>query len=167
MARILRVEGQCFPLSCKGLGHGKHRVAHFASRDAKLQQIDVPVSIAEKMLDTVSNLLSVPWRSGTTYVYFVQTYSVWQHESGDAIVRTTSYSLPEHLHSHVDVIQPTTMFGLFKPMRTTSHFDEVPAGKAATGLVELASGAVVDASCNTTITPRCLRQLYQVFILAS
>lgn len=79
------------------------------------------------------------------------------------VVRTTSYSLPEHIHGHVDVIQPTTMFGLLKPMRTTSHWDEDEIVEAEFGATaRLASGATVDLSCNTTITPTCLKQLYEV-----
>lgn len=39
--------------------------------------------------------------------YVMQQYHVWVHDSGDSVIRTTSYNLPEHLHEHVDVIQPT------------------------------------------------------------
>jgi len=104
------------------------------------------VSLAEKMLDT--------------------TYHVWKHsESGDHLVRTTSYSLPKHLHDHIDLVQPTTTFGRFKQHKSTV----VPAGPDAViakpdpnvpGVVDAVSGVTVDASCNTTITISCLQQLY-------
>ncbi|KAG6910769.1 hypothetical protein DXG01_007656 [Tephrocybe rancida] len=108
--------------------------------------LTIPISLAEKMLDT--------------------KYSIWTHEaSGDRIVRTTSYSLPEDLHEHVDVIQPTTMFAQLKKMRSTSLFadetDSLPFNEFKDAAPVLTSdGVAVDASCNTTITLKCLQQLY-------
>ncbi|KAJ2917503.1 hypothetical protein MD484_g2914, partial [Candolleomyces efflorescens] len=62
--------------------------------------IKVPVKTVEKMLDT--------------------KYNVWKHTaSGDVLVRTTSYSLPAELYDHIDVIQPTTMFGRLKTAKST------------------------------------------------
>jgi tripeptidyl-peptidase I len=80
------------------------------------------------------------------------------------LVRTTSYGLPSHLHDHIDLIQPTTMFGTFKQYKSTAFKvgadaviaqpdPNVPAVKAG-------SGITVDASCNKTITISCLQQLY-------
>lgn len=43
-------------------------------------------------------------------------YSVFQHEDGTTLVRTSQWSLPEHLHEHIDTIQPTTSF-----MRTKAN----------------------------------------------
>ena len=97
-----------------------------------------------------------------------QEYHVWTHDqSGDAVVRTTAYSLPEHLHDHVELVQPTTMFTRTKALRTTFRFDEGEATfKAASSAdtppisVPSASGGHVDASCNKTITITCIQQLY-------
>ncbi|KAF8897766.1 tripeptidyl peptidase A [Infundibulicybe gibba] len=107
--------------------------------------LKVPVSLAEKMLDT--------------------TYHVWKHvASGDYLLRTTSYSLPADLHEHVDVVQPTTMFGRFKGMKSTLVFkEEAPAANLAENLppfVNADTGVTVNASCNATITIGCLDQLY-------
>ncbi|RDB20087.1 Tripeptidyl-peptidase sed2 [Hypsizygus marmoreus] len=105
--------------------------------------LKVPVSLAEKMLDT--------------------TYQVWEHTNGDHIVRTTSYSLPENLHEHIDVIQPTTMFGQFKGSKSTivwADENDVSAVQSSEPFVDPVSGVVVDPSCNTTITITCLQQLY-------
>jgi tripeptidyl-peptidase-1 len=41
-------------------------------------------------------------------------YSVFQHDDGTAISRAPEFSLPLHLHEHIDVIQPTTSF--FRPV---------------------------------------------------
>ena len=97
-----------------------------------------------------------------------QEYYVWIHDtSGDAVVRTTAYSLPEHLHDHIELVQPTTMFSRTRALKTTLHFDD----KAPLDVSELdassppinvpyASNGYVDASCNQTITLLCLLQLY-------
>ena len=95
----------------------------------------------------------------------VQKYHVWQHTvDGDVLVRTTSYSLPEHLHAHVELIQPTTMFGRFRSARSLiSIIEDAPesdALKSHVKIVDAASGTSVDASCNQTITISCIQQLY-------
>ncbi|KAK2466004.1 hypothetical protein APHAL10511_001645 [Amanita phalloides] len=106
--------------------------------------IKIPVSLVEEMLDT--------------------KYHVYQHEeSGEYLVRTTSYSLPKELHAHVDVIQPTTMFGRFKRDKSTLVWlgDEVEADIVPQGqITDPITGVTVDASCNTTITIKCLQQIY-------
>lgn len=38
------------------------------------------------------------------------TYSTFRHTDGSTLVRAPEWSLPEHLHEHVDVIQPTNSF---------------------------------------------------------
>ncbi|KAF5388189.1 hypothetical protein D9615_000690 [Tricholomella constricta] len=106
--------------------------------------LKLPVRLVEEMLNT--------------------TYHVWKHDNGDRIVRTTSYSLPEDLHDHIDLIQPTTMFGQFKELKSTIVFSddtEAPAQfKNLAPIVNAATGVPVDASCNATITIKCLQQLY-------
>jgi tripeptidyl-peptidase-1 len=105
--------------------------------------LSAPLKVAEKLLNT--------------------TFSVWKHTSGDTIVRSTHYSLPTHLHQHIDVVQPTTNFGLFKPQRATSFFDEEAPSLVDIGEQVLAStNTTVNASCNSTITPQCLYQLYDI-----
>ncbi|KAG2361732.1 hypothetical protein BDR07DRAFT_1286342 [Suillus spraguei] len=127
-------------LALHGLGEGD--VTHSSARD--WVTIRVPVGLAEEMLDTT---------------YYVYTHT----ETGESIVRTTSYSLPDILHNHVDLIQPTTMFARFKAFASTVHkhnqtqaaVSHLP-GKTIKG----PAGNPVDASCNATITLSCLRQLY-------
>ena len=94
-----------------------------------------------------------------------QTYHVWQNNrSGDFIVRTTSYSLPQNLHEHIEVIQPTTMFAQFKGLKSTIHWSDADQTttnlKDGPAIVDATTGTVVDASCNTEITLNCLRQIY-------
>ena len=79
-------------------------------------------------------------------------------------MRTTEYSLPAHIHDHIELVQPTTLFSTFRGMRTTFHLDEnAPAivdASAPPISVPSASGGQVDASCNGTITITCLLELY-------
>ena len=109
--------------------------------------LSVPVSKAESMLSA--------------------KYSVFHNPSSDSyVVRTTSYSLPSDLHSHVSVIAPTTYFGRMRPMRATHHVeDDIPpiSDEEATAQREalsIGSLATVPTSCNTRITPACLKALY-------
>lgn len=94
----------------------------------------------------------------------VQTYQVWTHSaSGDVLVRATSYSLPEHLHDHIEVVQPTTIFSRFSSNRATYHsFRAITAASEPSSSSALASvsGGLIAASCNGTLTPECLLELY-------
>ncbi|THU92986.1 subtilisin-like protein [Dendrothele bispora CBS 962.96] len=89
-------------------------------------------------------------------------YGVYRHDkSGDTVLRTVSYSLPKELHSHIDVVAPTTYFGTMKSMKAT-HFlqPELDVHAKNVSDVEPIANAVPPASCATTITPSCLRTLY-------
>ena len=96
-------------------------------------------------------------------------YYLFKHKRSDEqIVRTLSYSLPLELHEHIDLIQPTTMFDNMRKMHATSHVNKVdPSSKlsaaelAALPDVTGPNGQQIAASCNTTITPTCLMQLYR------
>ncbi|EKM50516.1 uncharacterized protein PHACADRAFT_263851 [Phanerochaete carnosa HHB-10118-sp] len=94
------------------------------------------------------------------------TYSIYEHDTtSEYIVRTTSYSLPSVLHAHVGVITPTTYFGTMRGMRATSFLqpqirpldNDIETAPKLTGPTSLAT---VPSSCATTITPACLRALY-------
>jgi len=106
--------------------------------------VRVSATLAEEMLDT--------------------TFHVWTHEeSGDAVVRTLSYSLPESLHDHVDLIQPTTMFARMKKQKTTFRWSEQQTTSrvvSGSSTIQLPNGVTVDASCNQTVTISCLKELY-------
>ncbi|OAX43341.1 subtilisin-like protein [Rhizopogon vinicolor AM-OR11-026] len=106
--------------------------------------IHVPVGLAEDMLNT--------------------TYHVYKDsKTGESMVRTTSYSLPEILHEHVDLIQPTTMFARFKAFKSSLHWTDLaqpPVSNSPNGTITGPAGNQVDASCNNTVTISCLKQLY-------
>ncbi|KAF9256592.1 subtilisin-like protein [Marasmius fiardii PR-910] len=97
--------------------------------------IRLPVKDAERMLNT--------------------EYGLYHHpNSKETVLRALSYSLPRELHAHIDTISPTTYFGTFKSMRTTSFLRPSPETE------DLAPDAVPPTSCNSRITPDCLKTLY-------
>lgn len=88
---------------------------------------------------------------------------MWIHEaSGDASIRTLNYSIPGHVFEHVDLIQPTTMFARMKGQRTSFHWSlsAQDAQPPASGTINLPNGINVNASCNSTVTVECLKELY-------
>ncbi|KAH8111000.1 subtilisin-like protein [Phellopilus nigrolimitatus] len=107
----------------------------------------VPVAQAERMLDT--------------------KYHVFHNQaSATYLVRAISYALPRALHPHVDVVTPATHFGGMRRMKTTSFLQPqvkaISDDEAAAQRQSLAVGhfATVPSSCSSTITPACLRALY-------
>ena len=80
------------------------------------------------------------------------------------LVRTTSYSLPEELHSHIELIQPTTYFSSLKGMASTLRISEDPPEVTSQALSQIevpsAYKGLVDVNCNYKITISCLQQLY-------
>jgi tripeptidyl-peptidase-1 len=108
-------------------------------------RISLPVNAVENLLDT--------------------KYSVYAHEDGGYLVRTPSWSLPIHLHEHINVIQPTNSF--FRPRQQAStaktigpidehHWKPLPPAPQTPP-----SASSLEAACNTSaVTPLCLRTLY-------
>lgn len=75
--------------------HGIQGV-HNAAKDTI--HVLVPIEKAEELLQT--------------------SYSVFEHEDGSTLARAPEWSLPRHLHEHIDVVQPTNSFFRTK---ATSH----------------------------------------------
>lgn len=94
------------------------------------------------------------------------TYNLYRHaQSDDYVVRAMSYSLPTVLHGHIGTVAPTTYFGTMRSMKATNRLQpEIKTiendNEVAHKLVGPGSLATVPASCSTTITPSCLRALY-------
>ncbi|MCJ1320877.1 hypothetical protein MMC15_006218 [Xylographa vitiligo] len=107
--------------------------------------ISLPVDEVERLLDT--------------------KYSVYGSREGSYLVRTPEWSLPKHLHDHIDVIQPTNSF--FNP--TPLHSNVMPvkgspdiAAVAAMAQLSDSTDLTVAQACNVTaVTPTCLRTLYR------
>ncbi|KAL1621006.1 Tripeptidyl-peptidase sed2 [Neofusicoccum ribis] len=71
-------------------------------------------------------------------------------------VRTLEYSIPAELHDYINMIQPTTRFAQIRPERSQVLDKEVLGHKS------LVAAADVPASCNSSITPACLKELYNI-----
>lgn len=82
-------------------------------------------------------------------------------------LRTLQYSVPESVAKRINLIQPTTRFGSPKSMRSSIHGRKKPKKphkKASDSHQPLSH---VNATCNVTITPNCLFELYKVQYKAS
>jgi len=77
-----------------------------------------------------------------------------QVESGESVIRTLEYSLPNVLKGHIDMVQPTTFFGLRAMRSTISRVHSIEDTKDTEG-VERIKGC-----SGSTITPKCLSNLY-------
>ncbi|KAF2814722.1 tripeptidyl-peptidase 1 precursor [Mytilinidion resinicola] len=100
--------------------------------------VSLPIETVERLLDT--------------------EYHTFEHErDGDRLVRTTKWSLPAHLHEHIDVIQPTTSFFRMGAQKTT-YIDSapyIPAGYTPP------TDPAISSVCNvSSVTPQCFMELY-------
>ncbi|KAI0794109.1 subtilisin-like protein [Fomes fomentarius] len=128
------------------LAHGLDTSSAQRSPSGDWITVRVSVSQAEEMLGTKYNL----FRHG---------------KSEDYVVRTMNYSLPSILHEHITVVAPTTYFGTMKSMKATSFVQpDAPTIESDADTAHLLkdphSLATVPSSCSSTITPACLRALY-------
>ncbi len=90
-------------------------------------------------------------------------YSLFRHEDGSHLVRTLQWSLPKHLHEHVQTIQPTNSFFRPRSQRSTLKIVSVDAGinQFHEALVESPDTGVTAKACNASaVTSLCLRTLY-------
>ena len=95
-------------------------------------------------------------------------YSVFEHEDGDRIVRAPAWSLPNHLHKHIDTIQPTNSFmrpagrrSTLKTVVPLKEIAEAPNPQVPNSPASPDPDASVAAACNkSAVTPTCLRTLY-------
>lgn len=110
--------------------------------------VKVPVHQANKLLDT--------------------DYSIYEHEEeGTMLVRTPEFSLPQYLHDHIDVIEPTNSFlrpvkkapkstAKFQTFETANHEDA-----SRTLASQVASNGTGPTVCDINgVTPGCLRSYY-------
>ncbi|KAF7956216.1 hypothetical protein EAE96_005136 [Botrytis aclada] len=72
--------------------------------------------------------------------------------NGVTKVRTTQYSVPDDVAEHIELISPTTYFG-----KTVANVPTRVVKRATSP-----SKVTVDASCSTSITPKCIKELYNV-----
>jgi tripeptidyl-peptidase-1 len=100
--------------------------------------VHIPVDMVEKLLDT--------------------EYHNYKHSNGAVVARTTKWSLPRHLHSHIDAIQPTTSF-----FRAAAE-DATWVDKEVTVPADYKepTDQTIAKVCNvSSVTPTCFATLYQ------
>ncbi|KAI0029548.1 subtilisin-like protein [Vararia minispora EC-137] len=120
-----------------------HNIAARPAFNGDWLQLDaVPIETANALLDA--------------------SYQLYEHPStGETLLRTQSYSLPAALHGHVSVVAPTTFFGTPQAMRATSRVEENTKVVQEDVLrAQALSPDAVPSSCASTITPSCLKALY-------
>ncbi|KIK61997.1 hypothetical protein GYMLUDRAFT_42427 [Collybiopsis luxurians FD-317 M1] len=103
-----------------------------------------------------SIVLTIPVSSAETLLN--ATYSIYAHESdtNNQILRTLEYSLPRHLHAHISLVSPTTYFGNSRTMKKTSFLQPMRHASHTSSSYD----SSVQDDCSSTITPECLRDLY-------
>lgn len=129
----------------------EHEITPLYNPSKDWVSVVIPIEKAERLLQT--------------------EYSVFAHDDGSRISRAPQWSLPVHLHDHIDVVQPTTSFFRPKARRSQPILDDAAAGNAwweNEGKALFSEDAQLDSEklpilqvCNVSFTtPRCLRTLY-------
>ncbi|KAI1107157.1 subtilisin-like protein [Jackrogersella minutella] len=92
-------------------------------------------------------------------------FQVYSHAGTNAQrIRTLRYSVPEEVRPHITMIQPTTRFGQMKPQAVQVYevLEQDQVSQALNVAAEIPSQALNTTFCNTTVTPECIRALYNV-----
>lgn len=107
----------------------------------------LPVSDIERLLDT--------------------QYFIYEHGDGTQLVRAAAWSLPAHLHEHIEMVQPTNSFFRPKPRRRSFNIvqpeieirAEPPLHQKE--VLKVTEDVRLAQVCNpASVTPVCLRTLY-------
>ncbi|KAL7623014.1 Tripeptidyl-peptidase sed2 [Parahypoxylon ruwenzoriense] len=74
------------------------------------------------------------------------------------------YSVPEEVRPHITMIQPTTRFGQMKPqaVEIIDIFKQEEVHQVFQAAAEIPTQDLNATFCNSTVTPECLRALYNV-----
>ncbi|KAK3311977.1 tripeptidyl-peptidase [Apodospora peruviana] len=112
------------------------------------------------------------WISFTTTVdkanSLLNTSFEWYEYSGGGgpMLRTLSYTVPDEVAAHIDLVQPTTRFGQLGAKKSTifdmHKIDEEEVATKAGFAVKGTAAEESAASCSPYITPACLRSLYNI-----
>jgi tripeptidyl-peptidase-1 len=100
--------------------------------------IYVDVDTAERLLDT--------------------SYSIYEHADGTRLARTESWSLPKHLHAHIDTIQPTTSF--MRPQAKKLIYKTFEKPTMPIGYKPPTNPEIAEVCTWNGTTPACFAALY-------
>ncbi|KAI0005265.1 tripeptidyl-peptidase 1 precursor [Xylariaceae sp. FL0662B] len=100
--------------------------------------VSLPIETIERLLDT--------------------QYHVYEHQdSGSKVARAPKWSLPSHLHEHIDTIQPTNSFFRAHAEKT----DHIVGPVHIHANYRPPSNSTLNAVCNvSSVTPECFQTLY-------
>ncbi|KNF02662.1 hypothetical protein PSTG_04259 [Puccinia striiformis f. sp. tritici PST-78] len=82
------------------------------------------------------------------------TYSVYQDQGGEYVIRTERYSLPKSLHRHIELIQFGSLHKQRSRVRQISQVSEISNKRLLDHIPDICLGPVL-------VTNGCLRQLYK------
>ncbi|KAK4946024.1 Tripeptidyl-peptidase sed2 [Elasticomyces elasticus] len=86
----------------------------------------------------------------------LDTKFYYYRQKDTTVIRTLQYSVPFNLRNMIETIQPTTRFGSPK-LQIRLDSDEQPLQISSSTLT-----TYNETFCNTTVTPACIRGLYQM-----
>ena len=112
------------------------------------------VSTIEKLLNAEYSTFGRCSHCSHTLSLYLLTLEV-RTGTSERTVRTLSYSLPDVLKGHVDMVQPTTFFGLKALRSAISKVHPIKEEEENTDTVSAVSGC-----SGSRITPTCLANLY-------
>ncbi|KAL6245988.1 hypothetical protein RBB50_007141 [Rhinocladiella similis] len=148
-------------------GHDKYGQHYSSEQLAALLQPNADVSGAITAWLYDSGIPRANIQDNGDWISFVTTveqaevildthFHYFHHVTDDVpLVRTLKYSVPDHLHRHIQMIQPTTHFSRLQPQQ---------ASRAPGPPFEVyGSPTKLNATyCNTTTPPDCIRALYKI-----
>lgn len=148
-------------------GHDKYGQHYSSEQLAALLQPNADVSGAITAWLYDSGIPRANIQDNGDWISFVTTveqaevildthFHYFHHVTDDVpLVRTLKYSVPDHLHRHIQMIQPTTHFSRLQPQQ---------ASRAPGPPFEVYdSPTKLNATyCNTTTPPDCIRALYKI-----
>ncbi|KAH9978682.1 subtilisin-like protein [Lactifluus volemus] len=159
--------------------YGQHwspeRVAnYFAPSNASISTVKTWLSDSGLHPDRIRISLSNSWIEVNATVAEVEDlldaeYHVYTHPSGHEQISCESYSVPDHVHEHVELIKPTVHFVHRIPddpallrKRSNLGLPTSKNGPKTKDVIVTASDILDLASCDRFTTPECLRALYQM-----
>ncbi|RYP33645.1 hypothetical protein DL766_003342 [Monosporascus sp. MC13-8B] len=100
-------------------------------------KVALPVDSVERLLDT--------------------EYHTYEHADGTRVARAPRWSLPRHLHEHIDTVQPTTSF--FRARANKYDYIDAPVWVSSSYVAP--SDETLGKVCNvSSVTPECFETLY-------
>lgn len=86
-------------------------------------------------------------------------YHIFEHEDGTQVSRAPKWSLPQHLHEHIDTIQPTNAF--MNTRGLANQWKQLDTSWPPPGYKPPTDPAIAKACSINATTPDCFATLYQ------